>query len=143
MTALAQRNRDLVETFLDGTHSGELDVIDTTIAEDIVTHGFPCGHNPASREEYKQFFATFGSSFSNMHYKTLALTADDERVAARFLVEVDHTGEYLGVPPSGKRVSFTGMALYRIRDGRIAETWLHLDGLSFLGQIGAIIPKAA
>ena len=118
-------------------------MIDITVADDIVTHGFPCGHNPASREEYKQFFATFGRSFSNMHYRTLALTADDERVAARFLVEVDHTGEYLGVPPSGSRVSFTGMALYRIRDGQIAETWLHLDGLSFLGQIGAIVPKAA
>jgi len=82
-------------------------------------------------------------AFSNMSYKTLALTADEERVAARFLVEVDHTGDYLGIAPTGKRVSFTGMALYRIENGLIAETWLHLDGLSFLGQIGAVVPKAA
>ncbi|MGD9925798.1 MAG: ester cyclase [Pseudorhodoplanes sp.] len=143
MTILAQRNRALVEAFLDGTHSGNLSVIDTTVATDIVTHGFPCGHNPASRGEYKQFFAEFGRSFSNMNYRTLALTADENCVAARFLVEVDHTGDYLGVPPSGKRVSFTGMALYRIQNGMIAETWLHLDGLSFLGQIGAIVPRAA
>jgi predicted ester cyclase len=140
---LARRNRALVECFLNGTHSGSFDVIDTTVAETIVTHGFPCAHNPASRQDYKDFFAGFGRSFSNMSYRTLALTADETFVAARFLVEVDHTGEYSGVPATGKRVSFTGMALYRIEDGLIAETWLHLDGLSFLGQIGAIVPKAA
>jgi predicted ester cyclase len=143
MSVSAQRNRQLVQAFLDGTHSGNLSVIDSTVAENIVTHGFPCGHNPASREDYKTFFADFGRSFSNMNYRTLALTADETYVAARFQVAVDHTGEYLGVAPTGRRASFTGMALYRIEGAQIAETWLHLDGLSFLGQIGAIVPKAA
>jgi predicted ester cyclase len=64
-------------------------------------------------------------------------------VAARFLVEVDHVGEFQGIAPSGRRISFTGMALYRMERGQIAETWLQLDGLSFLGQLGAIPAQAA
>ncbi|MGE0564901.1 MAG: ester cyclase [Pseudolabrys sp.] len=137
MTTIAQRNRDTVARFLEATHSGDFDAIDTTVDAGIRTHGFPC-HSPQSREEYKQFFRDFGAAFSNMKYQTLALVADDSHVAARFLVEVNHTGEYLGIAPTGKRVSFTGQAIYRLKDGLIAETWLQLDGLAFLGQIGAI-----
>ena len=111
------------------------------MASGIVTHGFPC-HNPQSREEYKAFFAGFNAAFSNMEYRTLALVADETHVAARFFVGVDHTGEFNGLAPTGKRVEFTGQAIYRLEDGLIAETWLQLDAVSFLGQIGAI-PAAA
>ena len=42
----------------------------------------------------------------------------------------------MGIAATGRRVSFDGMALYRMRDGRIAETWLHPDGLAILDRIG-------
>jgi len=137
----AERNRITVQHFLDRTHAGDLSVIDDTVAPGIVTHGFP-GHSPQSREAYKQFFADFGAAFSNMEYRTLALVADERHVAARFFVGVDHTGTYNGIAPTGRRVEFTGMALYRMEGGRIAETWLQLDTVSFLRQIDAL-PKAA
>jgi predicted ester cyclase len=132
----AERNRITVRHFLDQTHSGNLSVIEETVAPGIVTHGFP-GHSPQNREEYKQFFADFGAAFANMEYRTLALVADETCVAARFFVGVDHTGPYNGVAPTGRRVEFTGMGLYRMENGKIAETWLQLDVVSLLGQIGA------
>jgi predicted ester cyclase len=138
VSAHIERNRAVVARFLDQTHAGNLAAIDQTVAPGIVTHGFPCGHNPDSRESYKQFFRDFGAAFTNMGYRTISLVADDALVAARFSVAVDHTGPYLGIAPSDRRVEFTGIALYRLDDGLIAETWLYLDGLSFLGQIGAV-----
>jgi predicted ester cyclase len=140
-TSTAERNRTTVAYFLDQTHSGNFAAVDETVAPGIVTHGFPC-HSPQSREEYKQFFEGFNAAFSNMEYRTLALVADETYVAARFFVGVDHTGPYNGIAPTGRRVEFTGMGLYRLQDGLIAETWLQLDAVSFLGQIGAI-PQAA
>lgn len=137
----AERNRITVRYFLDQTHSGNLSAIDETVAPGIVTHGFP-GHSPQSQEEYKQFFADFGAAFSHMEYRTLALVADETYVAARFFVGVDHTGPYNGVAPTGRRVEFTGMGLYRMENCKIAETWLQLDAVSFLGQIGAIAMAA-
>lgn len=53
------------------------------------------------------------------------LVADAHFVAARFTVHGTHAGAVMGVGATGRRVSFDGMALYRMRDGRIAETWLH------------------
>jgi predicted ester cyclase len=140
-TSVAARNRKTVARFLAETHSGNLAAIDETVAPGIVTHGFPC-HSPQSREEYKQFFADFGAAFSNMEYRTLALVADEHNVVARFFVGVDHTGPYNGIAPSGRRVEFTGMGFYRMENGLIAETWLQLDAVSFLSQIGAIAVAA-
>ena len=133
----SQQNADTVIRFFDGTHSGNIDVIDETVSPDIVTHGFPC-HSPRSIGEYKQFFRDFGAGFTNMDYRKLSVLSEGDRVAVRFWIAVDHTGEYLGIAPTGKRVEFEGMVLYRLDHGLIVETWLHLDGLSFLSQIGAV-----
>ena len=110
-----------------------------TVADRIVTHGFP-GGNPDSRESYKQWFRGFQSGFSDMHFETLAMVAEDDRVAVRWRMNVKHTGPFAGVAPTGKPVVFEGMVLYRLENGVIAETWLHIDELSLLGQVGAI-PK--
>ena len=137
VTSHSERNRDTVIRFFDGTHGGNIDVIDETVSPQIVTHGFPC-HSPQSIAEYKQFFRDYGAAFTNMVYKKLSVLAEGDRVAVRFSIAVDHTGEYLGIAPTGKRVAFDGMVLYRLDRGLIVETWLHLDGLAFLSQIGAV-----
>jgi predicted ester cyclase len=132
-----ERNRDTVLRFFDGTHGGNIDVIDDTVSPNVVTHGFP-GHSPTSIAEYKQFFRDYRAAFTNMDYQKLSVLAEGDRVAVRFAIAVDHTGDYLAIAPTGKRVAFDGMVLYRLENGLIVETWLHLDGLSFLSQIGAV-----
>ena len=140
--SLIETNKAAVMRFFDGTHSGNLDVIVETVAENIVTHGFPGGFNPASHDEYRQFFVQFAAGFSDMSYEVLAVVADERQVAVRFAIAVTHSGPFAGVQPTQRRVNFTGMVLYRMEAGRIAETWLHVDELALLGQIGAVGPAA-
>lgn len=129
------RNKDTVARFFEGTHTGRLEVIDETVAEDIVTHGFP-GGDPTSRETYKGWFRGFAESFSNMSSEVLATVADPHRVVLHWRVSVDHTGPFAGVRATGRRVTFDGVAIYRMRAGLIAETWLFPDMPSLLAQIG-------
>lgn len=136
------RNIDTVNRFLAGTHGSDIDVVDRTVARDIVTHGFP-GGNPSSREEYKEWFRTFRSSFSNMSFEALSTVADETRVAVRWRVGVDHTGPFAGVEPTGRRVVFEGVATYRLENGLIVETWLDMDRLALLAGIGALDPAEA
>ena len=141
----AARNRETVEAFLAGTHSPNIDdvrVIDRTVSPAIVCHGFP-GGNPTDRESYKNFFRVFRQSFSGMTFDVDALVADDEFVAARWRVGARHTGDFAGVAADGRRVDFGGLVLYRMEDGLIAETWLQIDELGLLGQIGALPALAA
>lgn len=137
-------NREVVQRFLTGTHSpvlSDVDVIDETVSPTVTCHGFP-GGDPFDHASYKQFFRTFRSSFTDMEFDTFSLVADETYVSARFRVTVTHTGPFAGVEPTGKRVGFEGMVLYRLNDGKIEETWLQLDQLALLSQIGAL-PIAA
>ncbi|GLQ55043.1 ester cyclase [Devosia nitrariae] len=141
---LAERNRQVALRFLDGTHSPNLvriDVIDETVAPNVVCHGFP-GGDPFDHESYKRFFRIFQSSFSEMEFALDALIADDRYVSARWSISCKFTGAFAGIEPTGQTVDFNGMVLYRLEDGLIVETWLHIDELSLLGQIGAL-PQAA
>jgi predicted ester cyclase len=49
-----------------------------------------------------------------------------------------HEGDFLGIAPTGKRVSFSGIVILRVVDGKIVERWAQLDNLSLLQQLGAI-----
>jgi predicted ester cyclase len=140
LTEKALANRRTVERFLAGTHAADIEavrVIDDTVNAEIVCHGFP-GMEIADREAYKAWFRFFRGSFTNMAFETTAIVADDDFVAARWQVQADHSGEFVGIPATGRRVGFDGMVLYRMREGRISETWLHANEAALIGAITAL-----
>lgn len=144
--SIADRNRATVERFFAGTHSQnpvDLAVIDETVAHGIVCHGFPGGLDPYDHDSYKNFFLVFQASFTGMTFDINALVADDRFVCVRFTIACDHTGAFASVDPTGMRVEFDGMVLYRMENGLIAETWLRIDEMALLCQIGAIPALAA
>jgi hypothetical protein len=53
--------------------------------------------------------------------------------------QATHPGEFQGLPPTQKRVSFSGLELNRFVDGRVAEHWFQLDALSLLQQLGLMV----
>lgn len=145
MSSKTELNRRVAERFLAGTHSHDIEdvaVIDTTVVAAPVCHGFP-GGEPSDRESYKNFFRTFRQSFTDMDWKVHALVADESYVSARWQIWATHSGDFAGVKADGRRITFDGMVLYRMEDGLIAETWLHIDQLGLLSQIGAVPALAA
>jgi predicted ester cyclase len=61
-------------------------------------------------------------------------------VVTRWTARGTHEGEYHGIPPSGKEVTFAEVAIYRMADGKIAEQWGFPDVMDLLRQIGARLP---
>ena len=80
----------------------------------------------------------FHHSISELHctIEDLLETADG-RVVGRFLTKGIHTGEFMGVKPTGKAVSINGIAIYTLRNGRIIHEWNMDDLLGLLQQVGA------
>jgi steroid delta-isomerase-like uncharacterized protein len=143
--SIIEQNRQTALAFLAGTHSPNIEdvhVIDATVAETIRCHGFP-GGDFSDRESYKEFFRVFRRSFTDMQFTIHALVADETHVSARWEIRAKHTGDFAGVKADGRVVTFDGMVLYRMDKGRIAETWLHINELGLLSQIGAIPAMAA
>jgi steroid delta-isomerase-like uncharacterized protein len=70
-----------------------------------------------------------------------AFGSDNDMVAMRLRFTGTHQGDLLGAPPTGRRVSFATMNMYRIESGRIAETWQLTDWAGALRQVGAALTQ--
>jgi steroid delta-isomerase-like uncharacterized protein len=115
---------------------GNLDAIDELMAPDYVGHvpGYP----PMSRADDRAMLTMLRAAFPDLRFTIEDQIADGDRVMHRLVAQGTHTGAFMGVPPTGRRVTVTGMNVNRIVDGRIAEAWGIIDMLGLLQQIGAI-----
>ncbi len=143
-----KKNETTVRLFLAGTHSPDIEdvaVIDDTVASHIVCHGFPGfpGGEFEGRENYKAFFRFFRQSFTDMEFVTHKLLVTEDFVSAHWQIWVTHSEEFQGIAPDGARVTVDGIALYRMDDGRIAETWLTINEPLLLAQLGRGSAQAA
>ncbi len=141
-------NLDTVRRFLAGTHAddiAELAVIDDTVTESITCHGFPGFPDGelAGREDYKTFFRVFRQSFGEMAFETLGTVEAAGFVSAHWRIHATFSGSFAGFEPDGRRVVFDGVALYRMQDGLIAETWLSFNMPLLLAQLGPELEEAA
>lgn len=80
----------------------------------------------------------YRSAFPDLRFSVQDMVAEGEKVATRVGISATHEGELLGIPLSGRRLSFTAMELYRLEGGKIAEQWVNVDTLGMMQQLGAI-----
>ena len=81
-------------------------------------------------------------SFSEMTFTVDEIVGEDSKVAILWTIAGKHTGEFNGLPPTGKRTSNTGSAFFTFEEGKIAELVVHYDADSLHEQLGAILTLA-
>jgi steroid delta-isomerase-like uncharacterized protein len=74
-------------------------------------------------------------AFPDYHWEIRGVLVDGDSIAAHFTDTGTHRGEFLGVAPTGRRITTREFAVYHLRDGRIAEVWVAADNLKLLDQI--------
>jgi predicted ester cyclase len=95
-------------------------VVDSFFGDGFVSHNMPPGF-PQGRDGVKLFFSTFRDAFPDVTVEIDELVADGERVAVATTFTGTHTGELMGMAPTRRRVSVTGIDIVRVADGRIVE----------------------
>src|ERR687893_621425 len=93
---------------------------------------------PEQAEAAKQEAADFRRGFPDVVSTIEDLIAEGDKVVARWRARATHRGEYMGTPPSGKEVEFTGISIYRIEGSKIAESWNSEDQFGLMRQLGAV-----
>src|SRR5215210_1727617 len=106
-------------------HTGDLDA-----AQEL----FAAGQAEAAKQEAADFRRGFPDVTSTIE----DLIAEGDKVVARWRSRATHQGGYMGIAPTGKEVEFTGISVYRIEAGKIAQSWNEEDELGLMRQIGAI-----
>lgn len=89
-------------------------------------------------DHHKQAMTNYLGGVSDFHLRIDHLIVEGDMAAARFTAHGKHTGNLLGIPPTGKEIRVTGLVLHRVENGKIAETWAEWDQLGLLRQLGAI-----
>jgi predicted ester cyclase len=87
-----------------------------------------------------QFLNLYLRAFPDLQLTFEDALVDRDRVVTRWRLQGTHNGPLMGIAPSGRRVSVEGIRIDRIEGGKIAESWMQLDTLGLLEQIGAL-PK--
>jgi steroid delta-isomerase-like uncharacterized protein len=77
-------------------------------------------------------------AFPDLHLTVEDMIAEGDKVVVRNTVTGTHRGEYMGLPPTGKSVTYDEIFIFRFVNGRIAETWGVVDVLSQMKQLGVI-----
>ena len=114
-------------------------VLEELVAPDYVYHG-PFGE--MDLEGVKPLYTAFLTAFPDAHVVVEDLIAEGDKVVARFTMRGTHQGEFIGISPTGKQVSWTGIEIARIEDDKLVEGWVSSDYLGLLQQLG-VIPQMA
>jgi predicted ester cyclase len=129
-------NKALVRRFYEEFNKKNLAVIDQFIDPNFVDHSPPPGL-PADIEGAKQQFGIF-QAFPDLHVTVQDLIAEEDKVMARLNIRGTHQGPFMGLPPSGRHVTFAAIDIHRIAGGKSVEHWDTSDTLGLLQQLGVV-----
>jgi len=133
-----EKNKAILHRYVEEIwNQGKLAVIDELVAPTMIVH-FP-GFDTKGLEEYRQSFTLFRTAFPDLHSTIEHVVAEGDMVATRWVNQATHKGTYMGIAPTGRQVSWTSSSIYRIVDGKVAESWSDMDSLGLLQQLGATL----
>ena len=112
--------------------------VDEFLAPDYVEHNLAHPDETGNLQSTKQMIASFISAFPDCYVTYDDVFAEGDRVAVRLTCRATRKGEFAGIAPTGKEVTFMGISIARIAEGKIAEMWEIIDFPGLMKQIGAM-----
>ncbi|MEU8248944.1 ester cyclase [Nonomuraea sp. NPDC048916] len=135
----AARNKETLRRFHDAVSTGDEEIVSRTIDEVVrpdVQIRTPLPIETTGTQAMKEVLAMLHRAFPDLHVEIEDVIAEGDRVVTRNTVTGTHRGEYMGVPPTGKSITYKEILIARFADGRVAETWAVVDVMSQMRQLG-------
>jgi steroid delta-isomerase-like uncharacterized protein len=137
----AAANKAAFGRIQDAVNTGDMEIISKTIDEvvepDLLFHA-PVPAGATGAQALRQVWAVLLRAFPDIHVAVEDLIAEGDKVVARNTVTGTHLGEYRGVPPTGRSVTYQEIFVVRFAGGRITEIWGVVDVYSQMRQLGLI-----
>jgi steroid delta-isomerase-like uncharacterized protein len=140
MSNSGEAAKTVVRAFYDSYNRKDVQAsFDTYISTNLRNHALGGRHDRAG---WLAGDATLFPAFADFTFTVLDQVAEGDKVATRWTMGGTHTGEFLGLPASGKTAFLTGTSVDRVENGQIVEHWSDLDLTGFLQQMGGPAPSA-
>lgn len=134
-----EENKAMARRFIEEVaNRGDFSVVDERIAPDFEVRDavIPVAPGP---EGVKQVFGAMRSAFPDLHETVEDVLADEDRVMVRWSARGTHQGAFAGIPPTGNEVTWRGIFILRVANGKFVEMWQLHDQLGLLQQLGATV----
>ena len=132
-----EANKEIVRRYQEIYNSNQLDRLSEVLSEDLLTPKIMPGI-PQGTEGAKVAHQMMVAGFPDYQTVIDELIAEGDKVVARITMAGTNTGTFMGIPATGKFITFTGIYIARIANGKIVEHWGEEDGVSLLGQLGVL-----
>jgi steroid delta-isomerase-like uncharacterized protein len=121
-------------------NKGKLDMFnDSNFTKDVVMHASPS--DIIGIDNARAYYANFLTGFSNIQFTIEDVFGQGDKLVKHWRFKGTHTGNFFGIPPTGKTVDIDGTTLVRMSNGKIAEEKDFYDNYEFLNQLG-LIPQS-
>lgn len=130
-----EENKALVRRYIETWNSGDLQGMAQFWSPDMIHHTRTGSHG---FNEVVSIVSNFMQAFPNLRFEIEDLVADGDRVASRMTAYATHTGEYMGMPATGRSVSCTVFGVARVTNGKLVEHWGVTDELHLMQQVGLV-----
>jgi steroid delta-isomerase-like uncharacterized protein len=121
-------------------NQGNLTIVDELVAPNGISHHSSWG-TPANRMGLKQLMAMLRMAFPDLSCTVEDEITQDNKVAAHWKIRGTQTGIFLGNPPTSKPIVVEGLIYVCIENEQIIESWLMIDQMSVLQQLGLVPPS--
>jgi steroid delta-isomerase-like uncharacterized protein len=118
-----------------------LSVIDEMILPDFVDHTLPAGF-PQGPQGARGFAQVYLTAFPDTQIAFHEMIAEGDTVVLRWTATGTHTGDLVGIPPTGKKMQVQGLTLWRFQGEKFIESWNIFDQYLLLQQLGVIPAQA-
>src|SRR3954467_848115 len=136
----AEHNRIVASRWIDGFNARDDTAEAAARTADYIAHAPESIESAAlGGDTWVGFLGVFVEGFPDLHLEVQDSSADEGMVAQRILFTGTHSGPFRGLPPTGRKVRFSGLEINRMADGRVAEHWFQLDTLTLFEQLGLLV----
>jgi steroid delta-isomerase-like uncharacterized protein len=136
-----EQNKQLIRQYFEAYDQQDTERIEQLVSSSNYSFHIS-GIPPMDRNGTRQFYAVAWGAFPDLHHNIEDIVAVGDKVAVRYNIIGTHKGEFQGIPPTGKEVSFSAMDFIILVDGKVAEEWEIADTMGLMQQIGAIPPSS-
>ncbi len=133
-TAEVNRNQEVVLRFMSLMDGHDFTALDEVLAPDLQ---FQLGAAHLDRKQIKDLIRMFYAAFPDFTHTVEELLSVGDRIVLRTTNRATHSGDFQGIAPTQRRISFGQIAIYRMADGKISEVWEEADLLGLMQQLGA------
>jgi len=133
--AVEEQNKEIARQIYKAIDEQNFNTFLELCASDGVCH-IPGVPEAVPLEAASQVIKSYYDAFPGSTHDIKAIIAEGDMVAVRFTQFSTHTGDYEGIPPTGKNISVEGQHILRLANGKVAEVWSVEDNLGMMMQLG-------